>query len=187
MDWAWNCVLTMFMHKSFSHLFLYFIKLNEGIVCVLCENLYYIVHNPETNDSYLCRWEVKDAGGDSKSHVCRSVLFKGLAASVSVQNPTHCMYIPKAKLSQSSLWECNKQSTFLPTSVHFLRKWINPVVMLSTCQRSRWWSYLCVLNFHIGYSGKMKRHCRPRFNGVCISITSEEEKGLLIFEKNNLI
>jgi len=113
-----------FVHKSFSFTVVpcSFIKVNEGSVYVLFEHLCYIVHNHEANDNYLCRREVKDTGVDSKSHVCRSVVFKDPALCIPGWNPTRFLCIPEANFSQFSSWGGNTQSPFLSTSVHFLRK-----------------------------------------------------------------
>jgi len=49
---------------------------------------------------------------DSKSHIHRSIMFEGPTSSVPGRGPTHGMYIPKARLSWSSLREGNIQSPF---------------------------------------------------------------------------
>jgi len=133
MDWAGDYVFPVFYAFILFALTPIVYKSEWRQCYVMCEYFCYNVCDHEANNSYPFRWEVKDAGVDSKSDIYKSIVFEGVASSVPGRDPTRGLYISKVRLSRSSLWEHNIQSPLLPTSVHFLKKWIDPAIMLPMC------------------------------------------------------
>jgi len=113
------------------------IKVNGSSVCVSCEYLCYIAHNYEANDRYLCKWEVKDAGRDTKSHGCKNIGLRVWLQAFWVGIPCVACALHKHSYLGLHYGGDNTQSPFLPTFVLLLMKEINPAIMPSTCQRSR--------------------------------------------------